>query len=63
MKNPTIETVSLPVKEGEKNGEVSLDPLAENFDFDHWAKIVKRQMITSLNNPFSVYLSKNHLMN
>ncbi len=53
MKNATIENISLTVQEGKENKQISLDPFAENFDFEGWAKIVKKQMITSLNHPFS----------
>ncbi|MEL4896765.1 hypothetical protein [Crocosphaera sp. Alani8] len=48
----------LPKDKKNEEPHKSLDPLAENFDFDSWAKMVKKQMNKSLQYPFSHYLSK-----
>ncbi len=58
MKNKTVEIGIFSMDEENKQPQKSLDPLADNFDFDSWAKIVKRQMNKSLEYPFSHYLSK-----
>ncbi len=58
MENQTVEIGILPMTQEDKEPQKSLDPLAENFDFDSWAKMVKRQMNKSLQYPFSHYLSK-----
>jgi hypothetical protein len=53
MKNLTEKRILSAEKEARNEKSTSLDPLAENFDFEGWAKIVKKQMITSLNHSFS----------
>ncbi len=58
MENQTVEIGILPMTQKDKKPQKSLDPLADNFDFDSWAKMVKRQMNKSLQYPFSHYLSK-----
>ena len=58
MENQRAEIGILPRGEQEKELQESLNPLAENFDFDSWAKMVKIQMNKSLQYPFSHYLSK-----
>ncbi|CCQ52146.1 hypothetical protein WH8501_02815 [Crocosphaera watsonii WH 8501] len=58
MENQRVGIGILPTGEQEKELQESLNPLAENFDFDSWAKMVKRQMNKSLQSPFSHYLSK-----
>ncbi|MDJ0581412.1 hypothetical protein [Crocosphaera sp.] len=58
MENQTVGIVVLPREEKDQELQKSLNPLAENFDFDSWAKMVKRQMNKSLHYPFSHYLSK-----
>ena len=57
MKSETVEVGIFSITEETKQPQKSLDPLAKNFDFDSWAKIVKRQMNKSLQYPFSHYLS------
>ncbi|MGB5596803.1 MAG: hypothetical protein WBM32_20750 [Crocosphaera sp.] len=58
MENSSVGRITLPITEKDTQQQISLDPLAENFDFDSWAKRVKKQMKTSLKYPFSSYLSK-----
>ncbi|ACB54531.1 hypothetical protein cce_5185 [Crocosphaera subtropica ATCC 51142] len=58
MKNTIAKRIFGSEKEERNKKSTSLDPLAENFDFEGWAKIVKKQMITSLNHSFSSSLSK-----
>ncbi|MDJ0597628.1 MAG: hypothetical protein QNJ37_02110 [Crocosphaera sp.] len=58
MKNETVEIGILPMVEENQQPQKSLDPLAENFDFDTWAKMVKKQMKKSLSYPFNHYLSQ-----
>lgn len=51
LQNQT-ETLFLPSLPGGKRKQPllkSLDPLEEDFDFDYWARVVKKQMIASLN--------------
>ncbi|MDJ0728563.1 MAG: hypothetical protein QNJ33_01080 [Crocosphaera sp.] len=58
MKSKTVEIGIFSIAEENKQPQKSLDPLAENFDFDSWAKMVKKQMRKSLDYPFDHYLSK-----
>ncbi|MDJ0845167.1 hypothetical protein [Crocosphaera sp.] len=58
MKNETVKSRIFSLGEENKKPHKSLDPLAENFDFDCWAKMVKQQMKKSLQYPFSHYLSE-----
>ena len=58
MKNETVELGIFSVTEEAQKPQKSLDPLADNFDFDSWARMVKRQMKKSLQYPFSHYLSE-----
>ncbi len=57
MNNQTVEIGRFYLPEENKQPQKSLDPLADNFDFDSWARMVKRQMKKSLQYPFSHYLS------
>ncbi|MGK7957542.1 MAG: hypothetical protein AB4063_20140 [Crocosphaera sp.] len=58
MKNNTVEMSIFSTDEENKQPQKSLDPLADNFDFNSWARIVRQQMNKSLQYPFSHYLSK-----
>ena len=58
MKSTTVEIGKSSRNQGGQQPQKCLDPLAENFDFDSWAKIVKKQMKQKLSYPFSSYLSK-----
>ncbi|MEA5536622.1 hypothetical protein [Crocosphaera sp. XPORK-15E] len=48
-KTATLFLPSLPQEQSKQSPLKSLDPLEEDFDFDHWARVVKKQMIASLN--------------
>ncbi len=58
MEKATVQISKLSMAQERQKPQKSLDPLAENFDFESWAKIVKKQMKQSLSYPFSTYLSK-----
>ncbi len=58
MAMETVKTRKFTINKQEEHQQKSLDPLAENFDFDSWAKIVKKQMTQKLYYPFSTYLAK-----
>ncbi|MDJ0508567.1 MAG: hypothetical protein QNJ64_04830 [Crocosphaera sp.] len=58
MEKATVQISKFSMDQEREKQEKSLDPLAENFDFDSWAKIVRKQMKQSLSYPFSTYLSK-----